>query len=192
MKKRIRTKIYLTIAGLLALTGILYAANPTVFVSPGHGVFQPISPAVTQAQFFVSQYEDGNIQMVDCNGNGSFFGALPDQSPMIEKYMAIAPAESAAAGFTPGDLFVTLQQTVQKATPPVGVFMQFESWSGVAGGCPGSDHSAITFDKVGTFGNKMIITCGERPPLYDRQPSRRTTYHAPRGHDDPTAWGHIH
>ena len=35
MKKRIkitlRTKIYLTIAGLLALTGILHAANPIVF-----------------------------------------------------------------------------------------------------------------------------------------------------------------
>ena len=40
MKKRtkitLRTKIYLTIVGLLALTGVLYAANPIPFslVSP--------------------------------------------------------------------------------------------------------------------------------------------------------------
>ena len=42
MKKRtkitLRTKIYLTIVGLLALTGVLYASNPSVFVMPGNGV----------------------------------------------------------------------------------------------------------------------------------------------------------
>src|SRR5215831_14429811 len=163
MKKRtkfsLKTKIYLTIGGLLALTGVFYAANPTVFVSPGHGTHDPISPAVTQTQFFVSQYETPVVNTVDCGGNGTLFGLLPIGSQLIEKYMAIAPAESAAAGFTPGDLFATLQQTVQKATPPVGIFTQFADWSGVDGGCPGTDHSAITFDKVGTFNNRMIITC---------------------------------
>ncbi|HWI67890.1 MAG TPA: hypothetical protein VNS88_05890, partial [Nitrospiraceae bacterium] len=73
--------------------------------------------------------------------------------------MALAPAESTAAGFTPGDLFVTLSQAVFKTTPPSGLFTLFATWAGVNGGCPNSDHSAITFDKVGTFGNKMIITC---------------------------------
>ena len=37
MKKRtkisLRTKIYLTIVGLLALTGVLYAANPSFFAA---------------------------------------------------------------------------------------------------------------------------------------------------------------
>ena len=40
MKKiTLRTKIYLTIVGLLALTGIIYAANPMPFSSgvPFHG-----------------------------------------------------------------------------------------------------------------------------------------------------------
>ena len=66
-----RTKIYLTIAGLLTLTGVLYASNPSVFVMPGHGVSRPISPAVFKAspifpdgQFYVTQYENGQIEMV--------------------------------------------------------------------------------------------------------------------------------
>src|SRR6476659_5200094 len=162
MKKRInitlRTKIYLTIVALLSLTGVFYAANPTVFVMPGHGVSPPISPAVTQTQFFVSQYENGQIDTVDCLGIGSFFSTIVSTG-LGEKYMAIAPAESVAAGFNPGDLFVTRNQQVLKTTPPLNVFMPVADWSGVDGGCPLSDHSSLTFDKVGTFGNKMIIAC---------------------------------
>ena len=165
MKKRtkisLRTKIYLALVGLLALTGALYAANPSVFVTPGHGVSRPISPAVSATHFYVSQYENGDVKMVDCNGDGSPFGTLPIGNGLVEKYMALAPAQSANAvpPFNPGDLFATVGQTVVKATPPVGIFMPFADWSGVDGGCPNSDHSSITFDKVGTFGNKMIITC---------------------------------
>jgi hypothetical protein len=137
---------------------VLYASNPTIFVSPGHGVDVPISPAVTQTQFFVSQYQNGQIDTVDCLGNGSFFSTIVSTG-LVEKYMAIAPAESAAAGFNPGDLFVTRNQQVLKVTPPLNIFMPFADWSGVLGGCPNSDHSSLTFDKVGTFGNKMIIAC---------------------------------
>src|SRR5207244_7472278 len=162
MKKRtkitLRTKIYLTIVALLALTGVFYAANPSIFVPPGNGVLRPISPAVNPTHFYVSQYENGDIKSVDCNGIGTLFGLLPIGQVLIEKYMAFAPA-NAVPPFTPGDLFATLQQKVYRATPPVGVFLPFADWSAVDGGCPNSDHSSITFDKVGTFGNKMIITC---------------------------------
>ena len=84
MKKRtkitLRTKIYLTIVGLLALTGVFYAANPSPFVTSGHGVFQPIGMAADKTNgghLYVSQYEDNDIQVVDCNGNGTLFGTLP-------------------------------------------------------------------------------------------------------------------
>src|SRR4029077_8953083 len=170
MKKRtkisLRTKIYLTLVGLLALTGVFYAANPSPFVTSGHGVFQPIGMAADMTNgghLYVSQYEDNDIQVVDCNGNGTLFGTLPGTvQPLVEKYMALAPAESAAAGFTPGDLFVTLSEQIFVAHPPSGTFTLFADLSGVLGGCPFSDHSAITFDKVGGpngFGFNMIITC---------------------------------
>ena len=174
MKKRtkitLRTKIYLTIAGLLTLTGVLYASNPTVFVSPGNGVDEPIGLAADPTHLFSSQYNDNQVITIDCLGMGTLFGTLPAPIPPIltEKYMAIAPAQSTAAGFTPGDLFITLSQTVFTARPSVsGTFTLFATWAGVDGGCPNSDHSAITFDKVGTFNNRMIITCEGRPRLYD-------------------------
>src|SRR6476646_249863 len=116
MKKRtkitLRTKIYLTVVGLLGLTGVLYASNPSVFVSPGHGVDQPIAVAADPTHLFASQYTDNQVRMVDCVGIGTLFWTLPAPIPPIltEKYMAIAPAQSAAAGFTPGDLFITLSQ----------------------------------------------------------------------------------
>ena len=167
MKKRtkitLRTKIYLTIAGLLTLTGVLYASTPSIFVSPGHGLDTPIGLAADPDHLFSSQYNDNEVITIDCLGNGTLFGTLPAPIPPIltEKYMAIAPAQSTAAGFTPGDLFITLSQTVFTATPSVsGNFTLFATWAGVDGGCPNSDHSAITFDHEGTsFGNKMIITC---------------------------------
>ena len=55
MKKRtkitLRTKIYLTIVGLLALTGVLYASNPTVYSSLGHGVPLPTGVAAAPDLF---------------------------------------------------------------------------------------------------------------------------------------------
>ncbi|HEV8419231.1 MAG TPA: hypothetical protein VGQ43_10880, partial [Candidatus Udaeobacter sp.] len=81
MKKRtkisLRTKIYLTLVGLLALTGVLYASNPSVFVTPGHGVDQPIGLAADPNHLFASQYNDNQIMTVDCFGIGTLFGILP-------------------------------------------------------------------------------------------------------------------
>ncbi|HEX4706623.1 MAG TPA: hypothetical protein VH229_02725 [Candidatus Udaeobacter sp.] len=159
-KMTLRTKIYLTIVMLLSLPGVLYAANPVPFVTPGHGIFQPIGMAADPTHLYASEFEDNQILTIDCQGNATLFGTLPvPTQPLVEKYPALAPAQSATALFTPGDLFVTLREKIYRATPPSGIFTQFADLSGVLGGCPLSDHSAIGFDKVGTFGFNMIVTC---------------------------------
>ena len=85
MKKiTLRTKIYLTLVGLLALTGVLYASTPSVFVSPGNGVYRPISLAADPDSSFVSQYIDNQIKMVDCFGIGTLFGTLPAPIPPFD------------------------------------------------------------------------------------------------------------
>ena len=108
MKKRtkitLRTKIYLTIVGLLALTGILYAANPFPFTT---SVPFPTGVAAAPDLLLVSEYCTENIDKVDCNGNATVFATLPGFGSCREKYMTIAPSQSAAAGFTPRDVFVT-------------------------------------------------------------------------------------
>ena len=83
MKKRtkitLRTKIYLTIVGLLALTGVLYAANPSN-LPLSKSVTGPYATGVAAAPdaLLVSDYcardPVGKIYQVDCDGNVTLFG----------------------------------------------------------------------------------------------------------------------
>ena len=116
MKKRtkitLRTKIYLTIVALLALTGVFYASNPVPFTA---GIPFPTGVAAAPDLLLVSEYCTDNIDKVDCHGNVSLFATIPGFGSCREKYMAMAPSQSAAAGFTPRDVFVTQGALVYKA-----------------------------------------------------------------------------
>src|SRR5947207_3409346 len=158
MKKRtkitLRTKIYLTIVGLLALTGVLYAANPTPFVFT---IPFPTGVAAAPDLLLVSEFCSEKIDQVDCNGNATLFATLPGFGSCREKYMAIAPSMSANAGFTPRDVFVTEGDTVFKIDANTHAVTLFATLTG----CTSTDHNGITFDHFGTFGNDMIVTCRE-------------------------------
>src|SRR5213594_4428877 len=154
MKKRtkisLRTKIYLTIVGLLALTGVLYAqfppSHPTVFTG---GIPNPTGVAAAPDLLLVSEFCSENIDTLDCNGVPSVFATLPGFGSCREKYMAIAPAQSAAAGFSPRDVFVTEGPNVYKISG--GIVTLF---AGPIAGCLSADHNGITFDHTptGIFG----------------------------------------
>jgi hypothetical protein len=176
MKKRtklsLRTTIYLTIVALLALTGVFYAANPDKFATVPKSVAAPDAPMASPTPFasvpgpvgvaavpdtvLVTEFCDQNLNRIDCDGNVSLVTTIPAPSPAgtcIEKYMAVAPIQSTAAGFTPRDIFITQKDDIYKFSG--GILTPF-----VLGfGCPLSDHTAITFDHVGTFGFDMIVTC---------------------------------
>ena len=81
-------------------------------------------------------------------------------APCIEKYLRIAPVQSAAAGFTPKDVFITEGQFIYKYDFSSGTISPVPF---AQVGCPFSDHSSLTFDKVGTFGFKMIVACENGP-----------------------------
>src|SRR6266404_7484468 len=157
MKKRtkftLRTKIYLTIVALLALTaGVFYASSPTPF--SGQVPF-PTGVAAAPDLLLVSEFCTDNIDKLDCNGTASLFATLPSFGSCREKYMTIAPlqSENAVPPFTRRDVFVTLGTQVFKATPPTATLFA------TLPGCTSTDHSGITFDHFGTFGNDMIVTC---------------------------------
>ena len=102
MKKRtkisLRTKIYLTIVGLLALTGIIYAATPVTF-----STFQGLTGlAASKTELFATGFisPETNVYTFSpllCDG----IPLVYQQAPGGEKYVGIAPAQSGAAGFTP-------------------------------------------------------------------------------------------
>src|SRR6266576_1120093 len=158
MKKRtkitLRTKIYLTIGGLLALTGVLYAANPAPFAA---GIPFPTGVAAAPDLLLVSEYCSENIDSVACDGTHTLFATLPGFGSCREKYMTIAPSMSANAGFTPRDVFVTEGPQVFKIDANTHAVTLFAALQG----CLASDHNGITFDHFGTFGFDMIVTCRE-------------------------------
>ena len=97
MKKiTLRTKITLTIVGLLALTGIFYAANPSPFATVHHApskhggsdqpeanpapfaiVPVPVGVAAAPDQLLVSEYSSQNLDTIDCLGTVSVLATIP-------------------------------------------------------------------------------------------------------------------
>src|SRR6185369_2384379 len=91
MKKRtkisLRTKIYLTIVGLLAMAGIIYAATPFQF-----STFQSLTGvAVSKTDLFTTGFGPPNtgVYTLNCAGIPTLYQA----SAAAEKYIAIAPAQ---------------------------------------------------------------------------------------------------
>ena len=77
MKKRtkitFRTKIYLAIAGLFALTGALYAATPIFF----NAFPQATGVAASTSNFYATGWCDNNFYGLDCLGNRTVLGTIP-------------------------------------------------------------------------------------------------------------------
>src|SRR5207244_8229566 len=93
---------------------------------------------------------------IDCMGNVTTVAQIPDNvnNLAIEKYIAIAPTQSANAtpAWNPGDKFVTQGNAIYKLSG--GSFNLFSFIVGCS-----QDHGGITFDKTGTFGFNMIVLC---------------------------------
>src|SRR5262249_20069204 len=165
MKKRtkftLRTKIYLTIVALLvALGGILKVYAAPVPFSSGAPIYQPgtmFPTGVTASPdlLLVTPYCERRVISLDCAGAATVYATLPGFGSCREKYLSIAPAVSAGAGFTPRDVFAIEGATIFKVTPGNATLFA------VLPGCIASDHNGITFDHVGTYGFDMITTCNE-------------------------------
>src|SRR5215470_15099280 len=166
MKKR--ATIALTIVALLGLAGVLYAANLTFFSGvhnpdPPPNRAGPIGVAAAPAELIATEYCSftgmTNVDKVDCMGNFATIAQIPTPhgGGCQEMYMAIAPSQSANAGFTPRDYFITAGPNIYQLRLPGSptLFAVIPD-----GGCfdPG-DHTGITFDKEGPFNNNMIVTC---------------------------------
>src|SRR6266478_2164760 len=154
---RRRTTISLTIAALLSLSGMVYAANHVLF-SFIVGTFSagPIGVAGSPDTLLATQFCDPQLLSIDCLGIPTPLTTIPGfpSGQCLERYMAVAPAVSVNAGFAPRDIFITQGNQIFKFTPPLGPLMPFTSLPAC-----GDDHTGITFDHVGTFGNKMILSC---------------------------------
>ena len=155
---RRRTTISLTIAALLSLSGMVYAVNHVLF-SFIVGTFSagPIGVAGSPDTLLATQFCDPQLLSIDCiTGLPSPITTIPGfpSGQCLERYMAVAPVQSVNAGFAPRDVFITQGNEIFKFTQPAGPLVSFTSLPAC-----GNDHTGITFDHVGTFGNNMITSC---------------------------------
>src|ERR1051326_3710322 len=111
-----KATIVLTITSLLGLAGIIYASAN--FFSPVRDPYPnlgagPIGVAAAPADLIASEYCTAtsftNIDKIDCFGGFAPIAQIqtPNGGGCQELYMAIAPTESANAGFSPRDYFIT-------------------------------------------------------------------------------------
>src|SRR6266702_5950280 len=119
-----KTTITLTIAGLLGMAGVLYAANhvylSSVHDSQGAG---PVGVVASIPDLLVTDYcTNGsgiaNIQKIGCQGGFSVFTPMPAPNLCYERYLAMAPMAATNAGFTQRDLFITQGNLIYRFRPP--------------------------------------------------------------------------
>jgi hypothetical protein len=130
------------------------APTPQLFVTMSK---PPIGIAVTASRVLVTQFNTDKVQQIDNNGVISNFATLPTTGRSVERYISISPG---LGGFREGYVFVTVGQDVYRIAPDGSSVRRFVHIPSLPNG-----ETGISFDSVGTFGNKMILT-DRRGPVY--------------------------
>src|SRR6266516_2916832 len=121
-----KTTITLTIAALLGLTGVLYAASHSFFSpvqDPTYGA-GPVGVSAAPADLIATEYCTNttftNVDKITCQGGFAVIATIPTPGGggCAELYMTIAPSISANAGFAPLDYFITAGPNIWQLRPP--------------------------------------------------------------------------
>jgi hypothetical protein len=156
---------------LLALASVLIGPGPdTTSGHVGEGVLaaiqHPVGVAATPGRLLVTSPSCGNprqLLSVDSGGAVSVFATLPPRpAGCFEDYLAVAgPADPTklgfptptAGGFPSNHVYVTQGPSILRVSPE-GTVSAFTTIPG----CEPSG-SGITFDRAGTFGYQMLVSC---------------------------------
>jgi Tol biopolymer transport system component len=118
---------------------------------------KPMGIAVTTTRVLAMQFNSDKIKQIDSNGIVSNFATLPPSGLSVERYLAISPG---LGGFPAGYIYATVGQNIYKVSPDGLTVTLFVNIPALATG-----ETGITFDTVGTFGFKMILT-DRRGPVW--------------------------
>jgi Tol biopolymer transport system component len=127
---------------------------------PGPSVFaavnKPMGVAATTSRVLVMQFNSDNIKSVS-RGVVTNFASLPPTGLNVERYIAVSPG---LGGFPAGYVYATVGANIWQVTPDGLTVTLFKNMPGFLNG-----ETGITFDTVGTFGFKMILT-DRRGPVW--------------------------
>jgi Tol biopolymer transport system component len=116
-----------------------------------------IGVAVTDSKVLVTQFNTDIVRQIDSGGNASNFATLPTTGLSIERYIAVSPGNG---GFPKDDVYVTVGADIYQITPDGLTVTLCQNIPSLPNG-----ETGITFDTVGTFQNRMILT-DRRGPVY--------------------------
>jgi Tol biopolymer transport system component len=130
--------------------------------TPGPVLFATMSKpligvAVTTTRVLVTQFNSDIVRQVDSAGNVTNFATLPSTGSSIERYLAVSPGNG---GFPKDDIYATVGPNIYQITPDGLTVTLCENIPSLPNG-----ETGITFDTVGTFQNRMILT-DRRGPVY--------------------------
>ena len=163
-----------TAAAVLATAMLLSVASPRGAVA-GAGVYtmkgddtprgvsvfadvnKPIGVAVTSTRVLVAQFISDRIKQFDSSGTVSNFADLPTTGHTVERYLAISPG---LGGFPKNYIYATVGQNIYQITPDGMTVTLCVNIPSTPNG-----ETGITFDTVGTFNYKMILT-DRRGPVW--------------------------
>jgi Tol biopolymer transport system component len=126
---------------------------PSVFC----GVTKPMGIAVTSSAVLAMQFNSDNIKKITSSCTVSNFAVLPPTGTTVERYLAVSPG---LGGFPAGYVYATVGANIYQVTPDGLTVTLFKNMPGFLNG-----ETGITFDTVGTFGFKMILT-DRRGPIW--------------------------
>ena len=151
--------------GLVAsfLTAALTAATP-VAVAPNLngtvGVAASESQLLFTQPFCATANVTRGVYAVDpASAAVSLYSAIPETGTCIENAITLASNSNSSAGFVPGTAYVTSSASIY-AVPPGGGTATKVTITGAAL-TDSSNHSAITFDNVGTFGFNLLYSSSD-------------------------------
>jgi Tol biopolymer transport system component len=121
------------------------------------GVTKPMGIAVTGSVVLAMQFNSDNIKQITSSCVVSNFAVLPPTGTSVERYLAISPG---LGGFPAGSVYATVGANIYQVTPDGQTVTLFKNMPGFLNG-----ETGITFDTVGTFGFKMILT-DRRGPIW--------------------------
>src|SRR5262249_41045607 len=131
------------------------AATPSTFAS----VSSPVSIATVANGLLVTQINKDKILFIDQSGVQSTFAVLPSTgNAQVERYLAVSPG---LGGFPLGDVYVTVKQNVYQITPDGKTVTLFATIPNLS-----NSNNFVVFDRIGSFGNKMLIVGGQRSTVY--------------------------
>ncbi|MCU1337788.1 MAG: hypothetical protein JWO19_3369 [Bryobacterales bacterium] len=144
--------------GVISIGGLTQRAQAqaTQFAT----ITQPVGLAATTTRLLATSFNSAVISQISSAGVVTPFHTIPAQTGSVltdEMYLAVSPG---LGGFTTNNIFAIRGRILYEISADGSSHSTFLDFTSLitGGAAHNAIHTGITFDKVGTFGNNLIVT----------------------------------